>query len=227
MSFSIVADIPQEKSLKLVNRYFPFNDENVLDDSNFKTMYEAKDIVEREKIISKKTHQSHCVIGSRAYTLYEKERLPLSLLANVLGGPALNSRLNLVLREKYGLAYTVDATYTPYMDTGLFTVYFGTDKNNVERCLDLVKKEFSILTDSEISAFQLKAAKKQLYGQLAISMDNAESQCLSMGKSLLVYGRVESIESIMERIEQITPKQLNDVANEIFSSDKLYTLIYK
>jgi predicted Zn-dependent peptidase len=141
MSFSIVADIPAEKGIKLVNKYFaPQGATQTIDESKGSDNL-AGDENTREKIVNKKTFQAHCIIGSKAYSLYQNERLPLSLLANILGGPALNSRLNLILREKHGLAYTVDATYTPYMDTGLFSIYFGTDKNNIEKCLDLIKKE--------------------------------------------------------------------------------------
>jgi len=227
MSFSIVGDTTFENGMKLVNRFFkPVADHSDKD----KQELSYKDYVndgEKIKIVSKKTHQVHCVIGTKAYTLYQEERLALSLITNILGGPAVNSRLNMVLREKYGLAYNVDATYTPYEDTGLFTIYFGTDKNNVDRCIELVYKELARFMEKELTQYQLKAAKKQLLGQLAISVDNAESQCLVMGKSLLVYGRVESIDSIREKIQQITSKQLHDVANEILSSEKLYTLIYR
>lgn len=227
MSFSIVADILPEKGIKLVNRYFCSKGDKLMDDTKSTGVYDVKEFEPKLKILSKKTHQSHCLIGAKAYTLYQDDRLPLSLLTNILGGPALNSRLNQILREKYGLAYTVDATYTPYHDTGLFTIYFGTDKNNVDRCLELVDRELSVIMQKEISPYQLKAAKKQLLGQLAISMDNAESQCLSMGKSLLVYGKVESMDNISEKVGQITSKQLNDVAKKILSPDNLYFLIYK
>ncbi|MFA6334234.1 MAG: pitrilysin family protein [Bacteroidales bacterium] len=227
MSLAIVADIPEEKGIKLVDRYFCPAGDDLNEDTKNTGVFEVKEFEQRVKVVPKKTHQSHCVIGSTAYTLYRDERLPLALLTNILGGPALNSILNRVLREKYGLAYTVDATYTPYHDTGLFTIYFGTDKSNVERCQELVDGELSALMQKELSPYQLKAAKKQLLGQLAISMDNAESQCLSMGKSLLVYGKVESIEIIREKIEKITATQLNEVAKEILSPEKRYTLIYK
>ncbi|MEN6619516.1 MAG: pitrilysin family protein [Rikenellaceae bacterium] len=227
MSFSVVGDIPAEKGIKLVNRFFCSTGEAEREENNRFTGCEIINSVQRVKIVSKKNHQAHCVIGTKAYTLYQNERFILSLLTNILGGPAINSRLNLVLREKHGLAYNVDATYTPYDDTGLFAIYFGTDKSNVGHCLKLVNKELSMMVDKEISPYLLRAAKKQLLGQLAISMDNAESQCLAMGKSLLIYGKVESVESIREKIQQITPGQLRDVAEEILSPENLYTLIYK
>ncbi|MFA5849472.1 MAG: pitrilysin family protein [Bacteroidales bacterium] len=227
MSFSIVGDVTFDKGMKLINTFFKAERDKHEKVKKELTTLELGNNRERIKIISKKTHQAHCVIGTGAYTLYQEERLILSLLTNILGGPAVNSRLNMVLREKYGLAYNVDATYTPYEDTGLFTIYFGTDKSNVDRCIDLVYKELSLLMEKELTIYQLRASKKQLLGQLAISVDNAESQCLVMGKSLLVYNMVESIDSIRSRIELITSKQLHDVANEILASEKLYTLIYR
>lgn len=227
MSFSIVGDITFESGMKLVNKFFRPDGNNTGKDKRELLQNECDNKRERMKVVSKKTHQAHCVTGTRAYTLYQDERLVLSLITNILGGPAVNSRLNMVLREKYGLAYNVEATFTPYEDTGLFTIYFGTDKNNIDRCIELVYKELARLMEKELTIYQLRAAKKQLLGQLAISVDNAESQCLVMGKSLLVYNRVESIDSIREKIQQITSKQLRDVANEIFASERLYTLIYR
>ena len=227
MSFSIVGDITFDKGMKLINSYF--RPESGKHERYIKDLphMDVETDRERIKVVPKKTHQAHCVIGTKAYNLYQEERLALSLITNILGGPAVNSRLNMVLREKYGLAYNVDATYTPYEDTGLFTIYFGTDKNNVDRCMGLVYKELAILMEKELTQYQLRAAKKQFLGQLAISVDNAESQCLVMGKSLLVYGIVESIDSIRQRIQRITSRQIYDVANEILTSDRLYTLIYR
>ncbi|MPM52630.1 putative zinc protease [bioreactor metagenome] len=153
--------------------------------------------------------------------------MALSLLTNILGGPAINSRLNQILREKHGLVYTVDASYTPYKETGIFTIYFGTDKNNLEKASDLVCKELRNITSAEISSTALKSAKKQLLGQLAISMDNPENQCLSMGKSLLVYNKIESIEIIAQRIEAVTSAQIHKIACEMFSEEHMRTLIYR
>ncbi|HNW49280.1 MAG TPA: insulinase family protein, partial [Bacteroidales bacterium] len=179
------------------------------------------------KIISKRSYQTHCVVGGRAYSFYDKRRLPLALLTNILGGPALNSKLNQILREKHALAYTIDASYTPFTDTGVFSVYFGTDKSSLDKCISLVTKEFNLLKEKEISPGKLKAAKKQLLGQLAISMDNAEAQCLNIGKSLLVFNKVEPIGELRRKIEEITAHEIFEAANDIFSEDNLITLIYK
>lgn len=227
MSFSIVADLPAEKCEKLVKRYFGNNEK--ISDSIDSIVAEpiSPCIGGTVKVISKRSYQTHCVIGGRAYSFYDRRRLPLAILTNILGGPALNSKLNQLLREKHALAYSVDASYTPFTDTGVFSVYFGTDKSNLDKCIVLVKKEFNLLKDREISERKLKAAKKQLLGQLAVSMDNAESQCLNIGKSLLVFGKVEPIEEIRNKIEKITANEIFETANEIFSEDNLITLIYK
>ncbi len=229
MSFAIVADITPERGAQLVERYFGKKENNGRAPNSIERCSECNLVPlsgERVKRVSRKTHQAHCVVGAAAYSLYNENRMTLALLSNILGGPALNSRLNHSLREKYALAYTVDSSFTPYTDTGLFSIYFGTDKSSVERCLDIVYKELEILKDRELTQSALKAAKKQLLGQLAISIDNAESQCLSMGKSLLFYGRVEPIESIMDKISSIDSLRLNRVANEILDRDKMATLIY-
>jgi len=178
------------------------------------------------KKISKKTHQAHCVMGSPAYTYYDGRRVALALLTNILGGPALNSRLNQSLRERYALVYTVDASYTPYSDTGLFTIYFGSDKGSIDKSLGVVRKELDRLIGKDMSEASLKSAKKQLLGQLAIANDNAEARCLSMGKSLLVFGKTESMESIREKIWAVTVSDIRGVAEDILSKEKMFTLIY-
>ncbi len=229
MSLSIVADIDFEKGKKLADKYFAQYastepEENSSDSANYSF---AKNDSQRDIVLNKKTFQAHCIIGSKAYSFYDKNRLPAALLTNILGGPALNSRLNLLLREKHALAYSVDASCTSYSDTGIFSVYFGTDKSNLQKCRELIEKEFALFREKEISAIQLKAAKKQLLGQLAISSDNAESQCLNMGKSLLVFGKVEPIAEIRAKIEAISAEDIHRVANEMFCSDSLYSIIYK
>lgn len=230
MSFSIVAEITPERGAALVNRYFGKKENNGTAPNGIKRPEDlsCKINITGEKVlrIPKKTHQAHCVMGNSAYSMYNENRIPLALLTNILGGPALNSKLNQSMREKHALAYTVDASYTPYTDTGLFTIYFGTDKNNIEKCLDVVYKEMNLLKEREIKPATLKSAKKQLLGQLAISSDNAESQCLSMGKSLLFYGKLEPIEVVRERISAIDSLRLQQVAKEILDDSRMFTLIF-
>ncbi len=228
MSFSIVADSKSERCEALAKKHFGHSETS---DPPGIVPFRSTQIPPGNSggihIVSKKSYQAHCVLGGRAYSLYDTKRLPLALLVNVLGGPALNSKLNLLLREKHALAYTVDASYTPFSDTGLFTIYFGTDKSNLDRSLKLINKELNNIIEKGLSSTQLKAAKKQLAGQLAISTDNAESQCLNIGKSLLVFKRVEPMEEVMNKINSITSAQIKEVASEIFSDDNLITLIYK
>ena len=178
--------------------------------------------------LQKKHHQAHCVIGTAAYSYNkERKRLALALLANILGGPAMNARLNTVLRERNALVYSVEACFNPYKDTGLFTIYFGCDKPLVERCLTLVRKELERLVDRPLSSRELTNAKKQLLGQLAIASDNSEAQCLSMGKSVMVFGAVEPQETTRRKIESLTAEELQQVAQEIFPWEKLSRLIYR
>lgn len=229
MCLSIVADITPERGLKLVNRYFSeVNGESV---SSLKRggeyIFPSVSAEQRERAVSKKTFQAHCIVGARGYSLYHPLRIPLALITNVLGGPALNSRLNVELRERHALAYSVEASYTPYSDTGVFSVYFGSDKASAERCLSLVHRQFRALSSNGLSEAQLKAAKKQLLGQLAISSDNAEAQCQNMGKSVLVYNRVEPIRDIRSKIEAITSEEILSAASEILNDNSLYTIIYR
>ena len=178
--------------------------------------------------INKKHHQAHCIIGTRAYSYtQERERLALALLANILGGPAMNARLNTVLREKNALVYTVEACFNPYSDTGLFTIYFGCDKPLVERSLRLVRKELERVIEAPLSSRALANAKKQLLGQLAIASDNSEAQCLSMGKSMMIFGYIEPMETTRAKIESLTSLELQRVAQEILAWDNLSILIYK
>ena len=178
--------------------------------------------------INKKHHQAHCIIGTRAYSYsQERERLALALLANILGGPAMNARLNTVLREKNALVYTVEACFNPYSDTGLFTIYFGCDKPLVERSLRLVRKELERVIEAPLSSRALANAKKQLLGQLAIASDNSEAQCLSMGKSMMIFGYIEPMETTRSKIESLTAAELQRVAQEILTWDNLSILIYK
>ncbi len=174
----------------------------------------------------KDTHQSHVLIGSRAYSMHDKKRTPLFLLNNILGGPGMNNRLNLSLREKHGLAYTVESGVTSYTDTGLATIYFGTDPRHQEKALRLVHAELAKLRDVKLSTSQLAAAKKQVIGQLGISGDNREGLFLRIGKSYLHHNRYDALPEVIARIERLTAEELQDVANEVFAADQLSTLIY-
>jgi predicted Zn-dependent peptidase len=179
------------------------------------------------KEISRKNHQAHCIIGTSAYSLYDKRRPVLLLLCNMLGGPSSNSRLNQRLRERSALVYTVESSYTQYSDTGTFAIYFGCDKGDVEKCLSLTDKEIGYFRDGRMTEVQLKSGKKQLLGQHAISSDNGEVQALSMGKSLLSYGNVMPDSEIRRLIEEITAEDIRSVACEALAPERLSTLIYR
>ena len=175
---------------------------------------------------NKETHQAHVLLGGYSYGMYESNRMALFLLNNILGGPGMNSRLNLSLRERNGIVYNVESNITSYTDTGLQTIYFGTDPKNSERAIKLVNKELTKLCDTKLSTNQLNAAKKQLIGQLGVSSDNKESTFLGMGKSYLHHNRFDSLTEVCQKIEIITSEQLLGVANEIFTPDKFSSLIY-
>ncbi len=175
---------------------------------------------------NKDTHQAHVMIGSRGYNAYNEKRTGLYLLNNLLGGPGMNSRLNVALRERRGLVYNVEANLTSYTDTGVFCIYFGTDPKDVDRCIKLVHKELKRLRDSKLSSSQLNAAKKQIIGQIGVAGDNFENNALDMGKTFLHYGKSEGPEEVFKRIEALTAEHLWDIANEMFDEKYLSTLIY-
>ena len=166
-------------------------------------------------------------MGSTAPSLYrEQERIAASLMANILGGPASNSILNSLLREKNGWVYNVECNYTQYADTGMMAVSFGCDRERLDDCISAIYGELERLRDCPMDEASLAAAKKQLKGQLAIASDNGESQALSMGKSLLVFGRVYDDETICRQIDAVTPQDIQASARAIFAPDRLSKLVY-
>ncbi|WP_455663580.1 M16 family metallopeptidase [Phocaeicola sp.] len=177
--------------------------------------------------LNKDTHQSHVMIGSRGYNAYSEKRTGLYLLNNLLGGPGMNSRLNVSLRERRGLVYNVEANLTSYTDTGVFCIYFGTDPQDVDRCISLVHKELKKLRDNKLSSSQLAAAKKQIIGQIGVAGDNFENNALDMGKTFLHYDRFEEHQEVFKRIEALTAEHLLEIANEMFDESYLSTLIYQ
>lgn len=179
------------------------------------------------KEVAKKNHQINCIIGTTAYSYYDERRMELILLANLLGGPGANSRLNQKLREKNALVYAIDASFTQFADNGSLLIYFGCEKPNLERCIELVRGELALLREKPLSERALRAAKKQLLGQLAVAADNGESQALSMAKSMLVFGEILPDEEVRRRINAITPQSLQRVAASILAEDRLSTLIFK
>ena len=178
-------------------------------------------------IREKGTHQAHVMLGTRGYDILHPLRIPLYLLNNLLGGPGMNARLNISLRERNGLVYTVESTMVSYGDTGLWGVYFGCDPHDVKRCLRLVRRELDKIIEKPLTDSQLKAAKRQLKGQIGIACDNREQFALDFGKSFLHYGWEKDITSLYSQIEEVTAEQIQQVARELMSEDRITTLIYK
>ena len=182
--------------------------------------------IPQNKTIHRDTHQAHVMIGCRSYDTHDKKRTALYLLNNILGGPGMNSRLNVALRERSGLVYNVEANLTSYTDTGLFSVYFGTDQEDVKRCIRLVHKELKRLREKPLSSTQLTTAQKQIIGQIGVAADNFENNALNMAKTYLHYNKYEEPQEVYKRIQSLTPQDLWEVANEMFCEENLSTLIY-
>lgn len=240
MAFTVVADIDESRMekgiLKLAEKFFsqtgvscPVQPDGCRrEDIPYPCgNYSAPAAEQFDKTLNKRNHQANCVIGAIAPSLYEeKERLATVLLCNILGGPASNSILNSVLREKYGWVYGVECGYTQFADTGLVAITLGCDKGNLEKCFKAIDKEITRLQAEPLSDRKMKAAKKQLLGQLAISGDNGETQCLSMGKGLLAYGKVSTGKENRSLVEGITAEDVREMAIRIFDKGNVSRLIY-
>lgn len=181
----------------------------------------------QKRVITKGTHQAHVMIGNRAYSVHDDRRMALYLLNNILGGPAMNARLNMSLRERNGLVYTVESSMTSYSDTGVWCVYFGCDPHDVEKCERLVTKELQRVIDKPLTTTQLNAAKRQIKGQIAVACDNRESFAIDFGRCFLHYGREKDITSLFKRIDALTASQIQKVAQDIFDPELLTRLVIK
>lgn len=218
-----VGDISFKKFCKLADKYFG----NIPANPREKQRSKIENYTPEIKTIKKKTHQTHCIIGNIAYNAHDEKKIALTLLDNMLGGPGLNSRLSLLLREKHGYAYHVESNYSPYSDTGVFSIYFGTDKENFNKCIKLIKKEFVSLRTKKLGIVQLKKAKRQLFGQIAINSENNASLMLGMGKSFLLFNKVDDLQQIKAKIESVTVDDIQQVANEILDFEKMSMLVYQ
>ena len=208
--------IAEEKSVSSVKSVGPKNYPSVRDGIAGQTI-----------VMQKNTHQAHVMIGTRAYDVNDDRRMPLYLLNNMLGGPGMNAKLNLALREHNGLVYTVESTMVSYGDTGTWSIYFGCDEHDVKRCLRLVRKELDKFMQKPLSEAQLKAAKKQIKGQVGVACDNRENFALDFGKSFLHYGWEKNVDRLYEQVDEITAEQIQAVAQELFDKDRLTTLIFR
>lgn len=208
--------ITTEKSVSSVKSVGPENYPSV-----------GKEIAGQTIVMQKNTHQAHVMIGTRAYDVNDSRRMPLYLLNNMLGGPGMNAKLNLALREHNGLVYTVESTMVAYGDTGIWSIYFGCDEHDVKRCLSLVRKELDKFMQKPLSEAQLKAAKKQIKGQVGVACDNRENFALDFGKSFLHYGWEKNVDRLYKQVDEITAEQIQAVAQELFDKDRLTTLIFR
>ena len=229
MAFTVVADIDEKKMekdmLKLAAKFFAGAEVHGATETEERPLWKGS--TKFDKTLNKRNHQANCILGGYAPSLYQKrERLATVLLCNILGGPASNSILNNVLREKNGWVYGVECGYTPYADTGIVAISLGCDKSNLDKCIVAIQKEIKKLQDTPLSDRKLKAAKKQLMGQLAISGDNGETQCLSMGKGLIAYGKITGDQKTKDLVDAITASDVQEMAQTVFNFDALSKLIY-
>jgi predicted Zn-dependent peptidase len=223
MVFCSVGNISDEKILRLFKTYFA----GIVTDK--KVQKNNKAWIYKPASVTKKmdTYQNHCIMGNLAYNLKDKRRMGMFLLNNILGGQGLNSRLNLSLREKNGLAYNVESSYNPYYDTGVFSIYFGTDSQYLNKSISLAMEELKRLRTTKLGTIQLSKAKNQIKGYLARGYENHESLMLSLGKSLVIFNKIDSIEDLCKQIDRVTASELLETANDIFEPNKMSTLIYK
>jgi predicted Zn-dependent peptidase len=223
MVFCSVGNISDEKIMKL----FKTNFTDIVTEKSKERTYESW-LYKPDFVIKKMdTFQNHCIIGNLAYDLKDKRRMDMFLLNNILGGQGLNSRLNLSLREKNGMAYNVESNYNPYCDTGIFSIYFGTDSQFLDKSISIAMSELKKLRTTKLGAIQLNKAKNQIKGYLTRGYENHESLMLSLGKSILVFNTIDTIEVIRKKIDNVTASELLETANDIFDPSRLSTLIYK
>jgi predicted Zn-dependent peptidase len=218
--FSSVGNLPFSKVVKVADRYLSAIAANgALPKRTVFSNYSPQN-----KQVGRSVTQAHCALGRTAYSIQHPDRLPFFALINLLGGPGMNSRLNLTLREKHGLVYAIEAQFTPYQDTGLLAIFFGTDQKAISKGLKLVRREMDILKERSLGTLQLHRAKEQLVGQLAMAEENNMNLMLMMGKSMLDLGRIRSLEETIKEVRGITAQKLQDIAQEMFD-DKDFSIL--
>lgn len=220
--FASVGDLPFSRIKRLANKYLAHIPSHRTE--NVRTPYNI--YKSRKQQLKKSILQSHCAIGGAAYPLTDKNRLPFFLLINLLGGPGMNSRLNMALRERLGYVYSIDAQYSSFTDGGMFGIYFGTDPNQLKKSNRVVMKELKMLQEKPLGSMQLHKAKEQLMGQLAMAEENNLSFMLMMGKSMLDLGKIQSLDEIFSRIRNIKSSELMTISREIFDESNLSVLTY-
>jgi len=224
MVFFVFGNIPEKKVIQTVRKYMAQvcnHAEAIRVERPTLPEYKAQHVK-----INKDTHQAHVMIGTRGLCGNHEDRMALYLLNNMLGGPGMNSRLNLSLREKRGLVYNVESNSTSYTDTGIFSIYFGCDPEDIDKCISLTLTELRKITKEMLTPARLKAAKIQLMGQMSVSSDNFENVALGMGKTFLHYNDYQTREELFSRIESVTSEQIHGIAEKVFNTNALSTLIY-
>jgi len=220
--FAIVGNIPFKKAVHIAEKYL----KDIPSTKTHLKRTPPQSYLAQRVNISKSITQAHCAIGRPSYSLTDERRLPFFMLVNLFGGPGMNSRLNMTLREKYGLVYGIDANYSPFIDTGFLGIYFATDKANLEKANALILKEMQLLKDKPLGKLQLHTAKEQLMGQLAMAEESNQSYMLMMAKSILDLGRVESLENIFSEIKKIEAEELQTITKEMFDENQLSYLTF-
>jgi len=223
MVLSVVGQISFEKIKYAAEKYFG----DIPQKSRSRERIQPISVSAKKVVEKRNAYQKHCMMVGPAYTLPDQKRLQLYLLNNILGGPGMNSRLNLALRERRGYSYSAESHYSPYTDTGVMMIYFSCDADNFSKSMQVTREEIRKLRNNLITDKRLSHARKQLMGQLAISHENNEHLMLTSGKRYLVFSRVDSLESIQSNLEQITAGKLRDTANEVLDPAKLNTLIFE
>ena len=221
MVFSSIGSMSVSAIQRVVAKYLG----NIAPSSRDFERVKPQEVEPFERVVNKHTHQTHCIVGGRAYDINSERRLPLSLLINILGGPSANSRLNVVLREKNGLSYNIEAAYTPYNDCGAVAIYFSCDHHNRDYCRELIDKELRELRNTPLTARSLSMIKRQFLAQMAISMENNEGYMLGAGKSLLVHNEIDTMEEVYKKVSSVKAEQIMEVAEEIFAQTSM--LIYQ
>ena len=221
--FSIIGNVSEKKIKQLAKKYL----EPIPTKTNPLVRTDFSDYKPFQTTLKKDNYQSHAILGNLAYGANDNKKPGFILINNYLGGPAMNSRLNMSIREKHGFAYSVESSYTSYTNTGIFSIYLGSDQKNLSKSIDLTLKELKILREKKFSDIQLHRAKVQLLGQITLSEENNVNIMLGIGKSLLNYGKVDSLEEVYEKINRITAIELLEISNEIFNPEQISTLIYQ
>ncbi|MCG8306557.1 MAG: insulinase family protein [Cytophagales bacterium] len=220
--FSSVSSWPFAKVLKIAHKYL--NDIPAYAGKRARKSF--NDYTAKTRLDKKPVLQAHCGIGTIAYNNVDERKLPFSILVNTLGGPAMNSRLNLALREKHGYVYSIDANYSAFHDIGLMSIFFGTEKRQLYKSVDLVIRELRKFTSKIMGSGQLHKAKEQFIGQMAMAEENNISLMLMMGKSLLIHDKIESFQDVVKKIRKISAEELFLIANDIFDENKLSFLYF-